>query len=59
MRGLSELGVELSITGGIVPKDLYLFKHLSVKSFIAGRALASSDGRNVAESFHSEIKKYW
>lgn len=59
MEKLSALGIELSITGGIVPEDLHLFKHLSVKSFIAGRALAGKNGVDVAEAFHSEIKKYW
>ncbi|MDE1223177.1 3-keto-L-gulonate-6-phosphate decarboxylase UlaD [Vibrio aestuarianus] len=59
MQELSNLGIELSITGGIVPVDLHLFKNLSVKSFIAGRALADSNGREVAESFHNEIGKHW
>ncbi|MBD1564666.1 3-keto-L-gulonate-6-phosphate decarboxylase UlaD [Vibrio sp. SA48] len=59
MQELSNLGIELSITGGIVPADLHLFKNLSVKSFIAGRALADSNGREVAESFHHEIEKHW
>ena len=59
MKALSDLGIELSITGGIVPEDLYLFKDLKVKSFIAGRALVSEEGRSIAESFHNEIKKYW
>jgi 3-dehydro-L-gulonate-6-phosphate decarboxylase len=59
MKALSDLGIELSITGGIVPADLHLFKDLKVKSFIAGRALASEEGRLIAESFHNEIAKYW
>jgi 3-dehydro-L-gulonate-6-phosphate decarboxylase len=59
MKALSDLGIELSITGGIVPEDLHLFKDLKVKSFIAGRALASAEGRSIAESFHNEIEKYW
>ncbi|NNN43977.1 MULTISPECIES: 3-keto-L-gulonate-6-phosphate decarboxylase UlaD [Vibrio] len=59
MQELSNLGIELSITGGIVPDELHLFKNLSVKSFIAGRALADSHGCEVAESFHNEIGKHW
>lgn len=59
MQELSNLGIELSITGGIVPDDLHLFKNLSVKSFIAGRALAAGNGRDVAESFHNEIGNHW
>ena len=59
MKKLSEIGLELSITGGIVPEDLHLFKGLSAKSFIAGRALAGVDGQEIAKSFHSEIEKHW
>jgi 3-dehydro-L-gulonate-6-phosphate decarboxylase len=32
---------------------------LKVKSFIAGRALASAQGREIAQSFHREIAKHW
>ncbi|MEL0636999.1 3-keto-L-gulonate-6-phosphate decarboxylase UlaD [Marinomonas sp. TI.3.20] len=59
MQQLSDIGIELSITGGIVPADLYLFKQIKVKSFIAGRALASDEGVSIAEAFHSEIAKFW
>ncbi|GAB3481752.1 3-keto-L-gulonate-6-phosphate decarboxylase UlaD [Marinomonas epiphytica] len=59
MKALSDLGIELSITGGIVPEDLGLFRELKVKAFIAGRALASEQGQQIAESFHTEISKYW
>ncbi len=37
MRQLSEIGLELSITGGIVPEELYLFEGIKAKTFIAGR----------------------
>ena len=59
LKKLSELGLELSVTGGIVPEDLHLFKDINVKAFIAGRALAEVDGPDIAQHFHSEIKKYW
>jgi 3-dehydro-L-gulonate-6-phosphate decarboxylase len=59
MHDLSDLGIELNITGGIVPEDLHLFKNLKVKSFIAGRALASHQGKKIAQYFHSEIAKHW
>jgi len=59
MQQLSDIGIELSITGGIVPEDLHLFKNINVKSFIAGRALASEKGRDIATAFHQEIAKYW
>jgi len=59
MKILSDLGIELSITGGIIPEDLHLFQNLSAKAFIAGRALAGKNGSEIAEAFHSEIQKHW
>lgn len=59
MRKLSELGLELSITGGIVPEDIHLFAGISTKTFIAGRALASESGREVAAAIREQIAKYW
>lgn len=59
LKELSKLGLELSITGGIVPEDIYLFKDVNVKAFIAGRALADVEGSVIAQHFHSEIEKYW
>ena len=38
MKALSDIGLELSVTGGITPADLPLFKEINVKAFIAGRA---------------------
>ena len=58
MRALSELGLELSITGGIVPEDIHLFEGIRAKTFIAGRALASESGQATAEALRSEINKY-
>lgn len=59
MRKLSELGLELSITGGIVPEDIHLFAGISTKTFIAGRALASESGQEVAAAIRKQIAKYW
>lgn len=59
MRKLSELGLELSITGGIVPEDIHLFAGISTKTFIAGRALASERGQEVAAAIREQIAKYW
>lgn len=59
LKKLSDLGLELSVTGGIVPEDLHLFKDINVKAFIAGRALADTDGPDIAQHFHREIKKHW
>ena len=60
MKILSDIGLELSITGGITPADLPLFKDINVKAFIAGRALAAAaDPVQVATDFHQQIQNIW
>lgn len=59
MRALSELGIDISVTGGIVPEDICLFAGISARTFIAGRALATETGKSTAEALRQEINKYW
>ncbi|MGO1296749.1 MAG: 3-keto-L-gulonate-6-phosphate decarboxylase UlaD [Vibrio sp.] len=59
MRALSDLGLQLSITGGIVPEDLYLFEGIKAKTFIAGRALVGDKGKETAEALKAQINRYW
>nr|WP_225907226.1 3-keto-L-gulonate-6-phosphate decarboxylase UlaD [Salmonella enterica] len=60
MKALSDIGLELSITGGITPADLPLFKDIRVKAFIAGRALAgASYPAQAAAEFHAQINAIW
>ncbi|WNJ95934.1 3-keto-L-gulonate-6-phosphate decarboxylase UlaD [Vibrio ruber] len=59
MRQLSDLGLELSITGGIVPDDLYLFEGIKAKTFIAGRALAGAQGHETAAALKGQIERFW
>ncbi|HGD9329163.1 TPA: orotidine 5'-phosphate decarboxylase / HUMPS family protein [Escherichia coli] len=60
MKALSDIGLELSITGGITPADLPLFKDIRVKAFIAGRALAgAANPAQVAGDFHAQIDAIW
>lgn len=60
MKALSDIGLELSITGGIIPADLPLFKDICVKAFIAGRALAgAAHSAQVAAEFHAQIAAIW
>lgn len=60
MKELSALGIELSITGGIVPEDIHLFKDIrNTKAFIAGRALVGEKGKLTAEAIRAEVSKYW
>jgi len=60
MKALSDIGLQLSITGGITPADLPLFKQINVKAFIAGRALTgTANPPQVAHAFHSHIRDIW
>lgn len=60
MKRLEEIGLELSITGGIVPEDIHLFKEIkNAKVFIAGRALVGEKGKTTADAIRAEIDKYW
>lgn len=60
MKTLSALGIELSITGGIVPEEIHLFKEIqNARTFIAGRALVGEKGKATAEAIRTEIDKYW
>ena len=60
MKALSDIGLELSITGGITPADLALFRDINVKAFIAGRALSdAAHPAQVAAEFHAHIDAIW
>lgn len=60
MKALSDLGLQLSVTGGITPDDISLFKDINVKAFIAGRALSSAaNPQMVAQQFHTQISNIW
>lgn len=60
MKALSDIGLELSITGGITPADLPLFREINVKAFIAGRALTgAAHPARVADEFHAQIDAIW
>ncbi|MDP9501055.1 3-keto-L-gulonate-6-phosphate decarboxylase UlaD [Bisgaard Taxon 45] len=60
MKRLEQLGLTLSITGGIIPEDIHLFKDIrQTKAFIAGRALIGENGSTTAKAIHREIAKYW
>lgn len=59
MRKLSDLGLALSITGGIVPEDIHLFNGIKAKAFIAGRALVGEKGKQTAEALREQINRFW
>jgi 3-dehydro-L-gulonate-6-phosphate decarboxylase len=57
---LSEMGFEVSVTGGLNPDDLGFFKGVPVKCFIAGRGLyQAEDPAQAAREFKTAIEKYW
>lgn len=59
MRRLSALGLDLSITGGIVPEEIHLFAGIEAKTFIAGRALSGENGKETAHALRGQIDRLW
>ena len=60
IRKLTDMGFEVSVTGGLYAKDLDIFKGIPVKSFIAGRGLyAADDPAQAAREFKEAINTYW
>ncbi len=60
MKALSDIGVELSITGGVNPEDLHIFKDINAKVFIAGRAIAKApDPVKACHYFKTRICDLW
>ncbi|WHP79863.1 3-keto-L-gulonate-6-phosphate decarboxylase UlaD [Edwardsiella anguillarum] len=60
MAQLSDLGLQVSVTGGIRPEDLIYFRQIKVKAFIAGRALyGAADPRLAAQAFQQQIQAIW
>jgi len=60
VKKLVEMGMEVSVTGGLTIDVIKLFKDLSVKCFIVGRNLRNaSDPAAEARLWKDEIKKYW
>lgn len=60
IQKLSEMGFAVSVTGGLVPKDLAQFNHLPVQCFIAGRSLyGAPDPIRAAAEFRTAIEQEW
>jgi len=60
VRRLADMGFELSITGGLTPEELGLFKGIPVKVFIAGRSMRdASDPAAAARAFKAAITRIW
>lgn len=60
MKRLSDLGMELSVTGGIDADQLPAFKDVAVKCFIVGRGLyATPDPQATADQLNKAIAAIW
>jgi len=60
IRQLTEMGMDVSVTGGLSPEDIQIFKGIPVKSFISGRSLYGADNpAEVAKDFKKTIAEYW
>lgn len=60
IRKLAEMGMDVSVTGGLSPEDLVLFKGIPVKCFISGRSLyGAGDPAAAAKAFKAAIKEHW
>ena len=54
------MGFKVSVTGGVNPEVLKLFKGLPVYCFIAGRAIHGADDPHAAAlEFKNEIDRIW
>jgi 3-keto-L-gulonate-6-phosphate decarboxylase len=60
IRKLTEMGFQISVTGGLHPEDLVIFKGIPVKCFIAGRGLyGAEDPAQAAREFTAAINQHW
>ncbi len=57
---LCEMGFKVTITGGLKPEDLILFKDYPIHAVIGGRGIRNaSDPAEAAKAFKSEIARIW
>jgi len=60
VKKLADMGLEVSVTGGLTKEVIQLFKGIPVKSFIVGRNLRNADDPAAeARAYQDEIAKYW
>ncbi|MEM7128396.1 MAG: 3-dehydro-L-gulonate-6-phosphate decarboxylase [Chloroflexota bacterium] len=55
IRELTEMGLKVTVTGGITPADVPLFKGIPIYIFIAGRAIRNADDPLTAAQEFQEI----
>ena len=57
---LIDMGIKVTITGGLNVEDLELFRGLAIHGVIAGRSIrGAKDPEQAAKDFKSEIAKIW
>ncbi|MFC0232675.1 3-keto-L-gulonate-6-phosphate decarboxylase UlaD [Vagococcus entomophilus] len=60
LKELTDMGFNVSVTGGLTVQTLSLFREIPVYTFIAGRGItASVDPRSAAIEFQDEITRIW
>jgi 3-dehydro-L-gulonate-6-phosphate decarboxylase len=60
IRRLVDMGMQVSVTGGLTPEDLGYFRGIPVKAFIAGRSLYGADDPvAAARAFSQAISAEW
>lgn len=59
IKRLIELGLDVSVNGGVKPNNVGMFKHLELKTLIIGRSLLQNESHALAEEFHRELNLYW
>jgi 3-dehydro-L-gulonate-6-phosphate decarboxylase len=60
IKKLSEMGFKVSVTGGLNPDTVKLFRGIDIYCFIAGRGIRDAkDPVAAAREFKAEIAKYW
>ncbi len=60
VKKLIDMGMKVSVTGGLSVETLKLFEGIDVHTFITGRGITSaSDPKKAALDFKAEIKRIW
>lgn len=60
VKKLINMGFKVSVTGGVTPEILKLFRGVNVYTFIAGRAIhGAEDPHKAALAFKEEINNIW
>lgn len=60
VKKLIEMGLKVSVTGGLTLETVELFKGIDVYTFIAGRGITEAENpAQAAREFKEKIREYW